>query len=117
MNTMIEYLDGVRNGSKFFYEYESKKSVMQRKLNEFYSLIDARAWVGKNFIYNAAGIEDKVYLTKSVRGNEVKTQISYLQLYNVLVKYALTGKLLNRPYNVTNKEKLSLIKEAKWNNY
>ena len=109
MSTMIEYLDGVRSGSRFFYEYESKKSVMQRKLNEFYSLIDARAWVGKNVIYNAAGIEDKVYLTKSIRGNECKTQLSYLQLYNVLVKYALTGKLLKRPYNVTNKEKLSLI--------
>jgi len=99
METMIQRLDNVRNGSKFFYEQESKKQVMQRFLDEFYCLIEARRWLDTEFIFKVAGFEEDIY-----------KNLSYFQLYNLLVKYARNGKLLKKPYNVTNKEKLSLIK-------
>ena len=108
--SVIQGLEDIRSMSRFAFESAaSRKECMQSLLDRFYSLIDARQFVSKDFIYKIAGIEDKVFITKSKRGNICKTRLSYLQLYNVLVKFAQTGRLMKNSYKITNKQKLSVL--------
>ena len=115
--SIIQGIDDIKSISRFHFENGcSRKECLQSLLDRFYSLIDARQFLDSvnggstEFIFKVSGIENKTYLTKGLKGNYTcKTKLSYLQLYNLLVRYAKTGTILKRPYNITNKEKLSLI--------
>ena len=101
--TMLEEIKDIRDSSKWLWKRgKTKKERYIEILKALEGLIEARCYLSSYFIDDVVGIQRRYITKKAIYG------LSYRQVRNYVIRYIKTGKLLQKPYNISNTKDFTL---------
>ena len=95
-------IQSVRKGSRFMFP--NKREIYERLSGDVMLLINVRQYLSAGSVFKIVGFPDIYYQETPKR----KTKLSYLQLYNTVVRYANKGTFLKKPWKIESKVELKL---------
>lgn len=101
--TMLKQIQEIKEDSRqAWLSSKTKKERYKEILKALEGLIEGRAYLSEYCIDDIVGFQ-RVYVTE-----KIKYGLSYRQIRNNVIRYIKTGKLLKKPYKISNTEDFTL---------